>query len=135
MTFCAGQAILIKGLPFPDKSISEKFRPYLIVKVTDSDLYLLNVSSIGTKEKFMKSLRFENKAIRKFNPPFKLQSFVKMDSLVCVSVKYAKDWHPLDGGKTLDDGELADIVAEMHNRNLWTPFLKIGEDGTHYFKE
>lgn len=129
MTFHPGQAFPVGGLPFPDGNGSQNARPYPIVKITESDLYILNVSSIGSRPKFVKSVRYENHSIRTYNPPFVRPSFVKMDSLICVSAEFAKKWRLLAGGKCLNDEDLSEILAEMGKRNLWTPFLKIDAAG------
>lgn len=86
-------------------------RPYLIVSASTERINVLNVSSIRGKER---KLAFPtNERLRIFKPPFLKPSFVKLDSLVQIPKAEWNNFRLLDGGNTLDQGELKRIKAKL----------------------
>lgn len=110
--FQAGQGIL-GTIPFRDGNRPSSPRTYLIVEVTSTHISVLNVSSVAGKEH--KLLFPTNRQIIKYNPPFLKDSFVKLDSLVTISVSDCATYriHTLHGGACLDANELSSIIADI----------------------
>ena len=110
MNFVEGQGVLGR-IRFVDGEFPEYARTYLIVTVEQDYIEVLNVSSIKGKER---KLAFPtNERIRKYNPPFVMPSFVKLDSLTRVE---SADWgelQVLNSGRTLDADELARIKEKI----------------------
>lgn len=106
MQFLEGQGILGK-IQFIDGSMPEYDRTYLIVSVNTDSIEVLNVSSIRGKER--KLLFPFNERLRLYNPPFWKPSFVKLDSLMQVSLSECSDFFLLSGGARLDMTELQRI--------------------------
>ena len=105
--FKVGQALMGK-LRFKDGDFPQYSRPYLIVKVTDDFVEVLNVSGLGGKEH--KAMFHTNYKLSQFSPPFIRSSFVKLDSLTVVN---KADWHNfklLDDGKCLNSYDLNNIL-------------------------
>ena len=108
--FRVGQGLLGR-VAFRDGGIPEYDRPYLIVYVSDTEIGLLNVSSVAGKES--KLLYPTNRNIVKYNPPFRKSSFVKLDSLTYISHTEASAMQLLSGGLVLDQDELNLIIANI----------------------
>lgn len=108
--FRVGQGLLGR-VAFRDGGIPEYDRPYLIVYVSDTEIGLLNVSSVAGKES--KLLYPTNRNIVKYNPPFRKSSFVKLDSLTYITYVEASAMRVLSGGLALDQHELNSIVASV----------------------
>lgn len=108
--FKVGQGI--KGqIRFKDGELSEKVRPYLIVKVCSEYIEVLTVSTIKGKER---KLAFPtNKKIDKFKPPFLKPSFVKLDSLIKIHKSEWKKYSIIHNGETLDFNELNNIISNI----------------------
>lgn len=70
--------LLITKLPFKNGGITEKPRCYLIVKVNENYVGILNSSTIKGKEH--KLLYDSTYKIVNYNPPYKQPSFIKLDS-------------------------------------------------------
>lgn len=110
MNFLEGQGIF-GSARFVDGQMPKYDRPYLIVSVSTEHINVLNVSSIRGKER---KLAFPtNERLRIFKPPFLKPSFVKLDSLVQIPKSEWNNFRLLDGGKTLDQGELKRIKAKL----------------------
>lgn len=73
----------------------------------------MNVSSVAGKER--KLLFPANRRIAKYDPPFLVDSFVKLDSLVTISLADCTTYqvHTLHGGACLDAAELASITSNI----------------------
>ena len=102
-----GQAILGK-IDFLDGQIPKYYRPYLIVKIFENEIGIINVSSIQGKEH--KLLFSTNKELIKYNPPFDKPSFVKLDSQQVISITKAEEMLLLCGGECLDSIEMKEII-------------------------
>ena len=102
-----GQGLFGK-IPFRDGGLPEYDRPYLVVTIDNEEIGLLNVSSVAGKEH--KLLYPSNKRIIKYKPPFKVESFVKLDSLTRIPVQQATQLRVLHNGDQLDDSELQLLV-------------------------
>lgn len=110
MIFLGGQGIFGRAR-FVDGQMPKYDRPYLIVGVSTEHINVLNVSSIRGKER---KLAFPtNERLRVFKPPFPKPSFVKLDSLIQIPKAEWNNFRLLDGGKTLDQGELKRIKAKL----------------------
>lgn len=114
MTFIEGQGILGR-VRFKDGQFPAYDRTYLVITVTTDYIEILNVSSIRGKER---KLAFStNKRLKNYNPPFRVPSFVKLDSLTRV---YQSDWHNLQilhGGNVLNQAELNAIKSQVIQHN------------------
>jgi len=112
MNVCEGQALLGRVAYKDTGKLPEKDRVYLVIKVTQTNVVLLNVSSVAGKEH---KLTFPaNYHIKNFNPPFMRDSFVKLDSAVTVSASQLSCFHVLHGGDSLNIAELQ-IIKEKCN--------------------
>lgn len=105
--FLVGQGLYGK-IKFVDGIIPQYDRAYLIVEVLTDSVGVLNVSSIAGKEH--KLLFPTNKLINKHYPPFLRRSFVKLDSLVYITLAEASNARILDNGTPLDQAELYSIL-------------------------
>ena len=84
MNFIEGQGVLGK-IRFADGQFPAYDRTYLVITVNEDYIEVLNVSSIRGKER---KLAFPtNERLLSFSPPFKLPSFVKLESLTRVEKK------------------------------------------------
>ncbi len=114
--FEAGQGILAK-IKFVDGAIPDKNRTYIIVEVSEDGkkIKVLNVSSVKGKEH---KLAFpSNQRLKKYNPPFLRDSFVKLDSLTEV---YSSDFSSivvLNNGNKLDGDEMEMIIQKLSAYN------------------
>ena len=98
-------------IKFVDGTMPEYDRTYLVVSVSPESIGILNVSSaIG---KAAKLLFTTNKYIKKHFPPFPKKSFVKLDSLVYVSVSEVSSMHILANGDILDQAEMGSILKAI----------------------
>lgn len=110
MNFVEGQGVLGK-IRFVDGKFPEYDRTYLVVAVESDYIDVLNVSSIRGKER---KLAFPtNERLITYNPPFKLPSFVKLDSLTRVKSADWRNLQVLNAGRTLDAKELARIKGKL----------------------
>lgn len=110
MTLVEGQGILGR-ITFVDGQMPTKDRTYLVVSVGSNFIKVLNVSSIKGKER---KLAFPtNERLLTYDPPFKLPSFVKLDSLTTVMDSDYGTLKVLHGGQTLDSAELARIKSKL----------------------
>lgn len=108
MKFQEGQGVL-GSIQFVDGSMPSYDRTYLVVYVGSDYIEVLNVSSIRGKER---KLAFPtNERLRNYNPPFIVPSFVKLDSLTRVPQSDWSSLQILNGGRTLDSGELGRIQS------------------------
>lgn len=105
-----GHGLLLK-LPFADGGFPKVPRPYLVIDSSITNLYLLNVSSINKKE--WKLSLPSNKSIKKFNPPFKRPSFVKMDYVYQVPHQDFIYSYLLDEGQKLHTDTLENILKAL----------------------
>lgn len=112
--FTVGQG-LYGRIRFRDGCMPEYDRTYLIVDVKTDTLGLLNVSSIAGKEH--KLLFPSNRSLENENPPFLKKSFVKLDSLVYISIAQANGLITLHSGDTLNNVELASIISQLELNN------------------
>ena len=108
MAFLVGQGVLC-SFEFNSGIKPQYKRPYLIVSVTPTEIGLLVISTIKGKEH--KLLFKTNKELINYDPPFKLQSFVKLDSLINIPIEAISGLSPLKGGARLDETELNEILA------------------------
>lgn len=105
-----GQGVLGK-VRFKDGDFPEYPRTYLVVSVSSTQIGILNISSTAGKEH--KLLFPSNKSIKNFEPPFKKDCFVKLDSLTYVPVSEANGFRLLHGGDLLDSTELQSIISAV----------------------
>jgi len=108
--YLVGQGLYGK-IQFSDGKFPQYDRAYLIVIVSDNNIGVLNISSVEGKEH--KLLFPYNKEIKKHFPPFLLKSFIKLDSLVYISIAEAQKTRVLAAGNTLDKEELNSILSAM----------------------
>ena len=109
--FQAGQGIYGR-IRFTDGTLPDYDRAYLVVTVSNDRIGVLNVSSVAGKES--KLLYPTNKLINKYFPPFPKRSFVKLDSLVYVSVSEMSNIRTLSNGDLMDPAELNSILKELN---------------------
>lgn len=110
MSFKSGQGILGR-ITFRDGVVPAYDRTYLIVSVGANYIEVINVSSVRGKER---KLAFRtNERLRTHWPPFKEDSFVKLDSLTRVSSSQWGGLRILCNGQTLDSSELSRIQAKI----------------------
>ena len=95
---------------FRDGKMASYKRPFLVVYVDSEKVGLLNVSSTAGKEH--KLLYESNRRIINYNPPFKKDSFIKLDSLIYISVEEVNSFTLLCNGEKLNDHELNHILDE-----------------------
>ena len=106
MNFIEGHGVLGR-IRFTDGTMPAYDRTYLVVAVFDEYIQVLNVSSVKGKER---KLAFStNERLLKFRPPFRVASFVKLDSLTDVPKSEWGNLHILDNGQPLDAAELRRI--------------------------
>lgn len=110
MEFEVGQGVLGK-IRFVDGSMPDYDRPYLIVKITEAEVFLLNVSSVRGKE--WKLALKSNYGLKQYRPPFIKPSFVKLDSLVRISKQDCQTMRLLYGGSCLNDNDLQTILRKL----------------------
>ena len=107
-----GQGIFGK-LQFTDGTNPDYERAYLIVDVLEDKIGVLNVSSaIGKGHKLFFPT---NRYINNHFPPFPMKTFVKLDSLVYVSINELQSMSILANGQILDSAEIAAILKELQN--------------------
>lgn len=105
-----GQGVLAR-LEYKNGTGRPKLRPYLIVYVDDNKIKILVVSSLAGKESklaFKTNYRLEN-----FKPPFKIESFVKLDSCIEVEIQQAKKFKILSSGQRLNEKDLKKILTKL----------------------
>lgn len=105
-----GQGVLGK-VRFKDGDFPKYPRTYLVVSVTSTQIGLLNISSTAGKEH--KLLFPTNRSIKNYEPPFKKDCFVKLDSLTYVPVSQTDEFLLLHGGDRLDPSELKSIISAV----------------------
>jgi len=105
--FLIGQGLYGK-IRFADGELPKYDRTYLVVEVSTDKIGVMNVSSVSGK--VHKLLFPTNKLINKHYPPFLKKSFVKLDSLVYVTIAEASKALVLESGKPLDQAELNSIL-------------------------
>ena len=105
-----GQGILGKTR-FVDGSYPKYPRTYLVVSVASDKIGILNVSSTAGKEH--KLLFPSNRSISNYDPPFKKDSFVKLDSLTYITPAEASKFAVLHKGDCLDSTELQEIIDSI----------------------
>jgi hypothetical protein len=110
MAFLVGQGLFGK-IQFVDGTFPQKDRMYLIVSVSSDEIGTLNISSLAGKEQ--KLLYPYNKEIINYRPPFQKRSFIKLDSLMNISISEAQQLRILSSGQTLDNNELRDIITSI----------------------
>lgn len=108
-----GQGVLGR-IRFQDGIFPEYLRTFLVVFVSTEQIGLINVSSVAGKEH--KLLYPANKYLIKYNPPFKKESFVKLDSLTYISVSETTNLKTLCHGACLDTEELSKIINLLEFR-------------------
>lgn len=108
--FIVGQG-LYGRIRFRDGCMPEYDRTYLLVDIKQDAVGLINVSSIAGKER--KLLFPSNRPLVNENPPFLKKCFVKMDSLVYISIAQANGLVTLHRGDTLNNVELTSIRFEL----------------------
>ncbi|MBC5626167.1 hypothetical protein H8S10_11935 [Clostridium sp. NSJ-49] len=102
-----GQALNLK-IGYADGGGANKNRPYLIIKKNENLVYALNVSSI--KGKSHKVLYDSNIVINRYNPPFRMKSMVKMDSLYIIPTVEGLENCLFAEGKKLNSYDLDYII-------------------------
>lgn len=85
-------------------------RPYLVIEVLPSGVYILNVSSSKGKES--KLLLATNYELKQYNPPFIKPSFVKLDSKKFISFEELQTLKLLSNGKKLNSSDLSNILRK-----------------------
>lgn len=75
------QGLLLR-LPFADNGVLSGKRTFLLIEEEEDNIKLLNVSSLIDKEERL--IYASNEEIVKFNPPFRVKSFVKFDALYII---------------------------------------------------
>lgn len=113
MKIVPGHALLLK-LPYADGGPADKRRPFLVIDVNDKEISMLNVSSVMGKPR---SLMYPfNKLILNYDPPFRVLSFVKLNSLYVIEyLQELEDHAILHNGQTLCDRELKNIIDSFSN--------------------
>jgi hypothetical protein len=104
-----GQSVWAE-LPFPDGTMPDGIRPYLVVSVEDDRIGVLVVSSLHGKEH--KLLMKSNYEIKNYKPPFNKPVFVKLDSLQYFPVESLSNLELGARGKPLDSDELQEILSK-----------------------
>ncbi|MBS5816150.1 MAG: hypothetical protein KIC96_15865 [Enterococcus casseliflavus] len=102
-----GQGVLGK-ITFLNGSEPKGNRPYLVVETTSEGCYVLDVSSSKGKER--KLLMDSNHSLEQYDPPFILDSFVKLDSKKFVSNLEISKLRVLKGGSILNQKDLKTIL-------------------------
>ncbi|MDD2494686.1 MAG: hypothetical protein PHE29_05790 [Tissierellia bacterium] len=114
--FEVGQGILGK-IKYVDGTLPNKNRTYIIVDVSEDGkkIKVLNVSSVKGKEH---KLAFpSNQRLKKYNPPFLRDSFVKLDSLSEVDASDFSSIMILNNGNKLDCDEMNTIIQGLSAYN------------------
>ncbi|MGM7414631.1 type II toxin-antitoxin system PemK/MazF family toxin [Lactococcus lactis] len=107
-----GQGILTK-IKFKNGVVPKNPRPYLVVNVKSQNLIeIIDVSSTEGKEH--KLLFPTNYSLSTFNPPFKKNSFVKLDSIRTVQLSELR-YNLLHKGECLNDYDLKMIQNKLNN--------------------
>lgn len=105
-----GQGLLGK-LAFKDGTYPTYSRPFLVAYVNLQNVGVLNVSSVVGKEH--KLLFSSNMHIKNYKPPFIKDSFVKLDSLVYITLSEASNMTVLHNGDCLDQHEMNTIISKI----------------------
>lgn len=113
-----GQGVL-GIIPFKDGIIPQYPRTYIVVLVLNDKIGVLNVSSTFGKEH--KLLLNTNLRLIKYKPPFLKDSFVKLDSLVYISIDCISDLKTLHNGEVLNDKDLNNILLHLELYNILSP--------------
>jgi len=110
--FKVGHVIKVK-MPFLDGKQSQYSRPYLIIRVDENTVDVLNISSTSGKEH--KLLYPTNIDILQYNPPLTVPSFVKLDSLQTVKISDLQKWGAglYGNGKPLNQEDLHRILLRL----------------------
>jgi hypothetical protein len=113
MNIVAGHGLLLK-LPFADGGPCSYDRTFLVINVDtiSNKIRLLNVSSI--KGKAHKLLYPSNIPLRKYKPPFKFSSFVKLDALYEIDYFSELDTRILHNRMPYDSNELHNIINKFN---------------------
>ena len=110
MSFKPGQGVLGR-ITFKDGEVPTYDRTYLIVSVGTDYIEVINVSSVRGKER---KLAFKtNERLKTHWPPFKMDSFVKLDSLTRIPSSEWGGLRTLCNGQRLDGNELSRIQAKI----------------------
>ena len=102
-----GQGVLGK-ITFLNGSEPKSNRPYLVIETTSEGCYVVDVSS--TKGKERKLLMDTNHHLEQYDPPFILDSFVKLDSKKFISNEEISKLRILKGGACLNQKDLEVIL-------------------------
>lgn len=103
-----GEGLFLR-LPYADNGRLSKRRTFLTIGEEGNYILLLNVSTTRGKEN--KLLYSSNQRIIKYNPPFKWESFVKLDSIYKVEKCPELFTYVVDKDNRLDYGELSRLIG------------------------
>lgn len=107
-----GQGLLL-SLNFADGGQCTAKRTFLVIKVLDKEIHLLNISSIQGKEH---KLAFpSNEKICKYRPPFMKKSFCKLDALYIIPNESIINSYVLADGRAMHPDEISRIIQAYSN--------------------
>lgn len=113
MSIKKGQGLFFKLEKFANGAICEKARPFLVIDIIENSniIQVLNISSARGKEA---RLAYDsNLIIRKYKPPFKEPSFVKLDELY--EIEYDSNLKILYNGVPIDEDEYMRIINKFND--------------------
>ena len=110
MNLKVGQAVWLK-IPYPDGAPPDKNRPYLVVEAGGGEIGLLTVST--TEGKGGKLLYRSNYVLTSGCPPFKMPSFIKLDSLQVLPINAVLGCELLAAGQKLNDEDMRNILQQL----------------------
>ncbi len=124
----AGQALWLK-INYADGGVANYKRPFLIIDINESQIKVLNTSSL--KGKVHKSLFNEVIIINRYKPPFREKSFLKIDALYILPNLPDLAKCLLDNGNSIDKKELDYIIQYFYdyskNNNILTKEISAEE--------
>jgi|HigsolmetaAR204D_1030405.scaffolds.fasta_scaffold22917_2 hypothetical protein len=109
MPITAGNGLLLKAI-YADGTECSEPRTFLVIETSDKFIRALNVSSIKGKEH--KLALPSNERILKYSPPFKRDSFVKLDALYEFEYFSELELSVLCGNRTMDPVQLSIIHSK-----------------------
>ena len=112
-----GQVLNLK-VGYADGGAANYKRPFLIIDIRDNFIYGLNISSL--KNKTHKVLFNSTLVINRFNPPLRVQSYLKLDALYKFPMIEGIAKHLMDNGNGLNNAEFDYIYqyfSEFREKN------------------
>lgn len=97
-----GQSLNLK-VSYADGGAANYKRPFLIIEVKDNYIYGLNVSSLSNKTH--KVLLNSTLVIKRYNPPLRVLSYLKLDALYKFPIVDGIEKHLMDNGNELNKFE------------------------------